>query len=68
MGKQNAEQDNIEKIEYHETPPRDEKLFRVDMRNRDKHAIDGISLLPVFAERARSVEKALVHPRLQGMG
>jgi len=34
---------------------------RVDMRDRDKHTVHGAGLLPVFATRARSVEKTLVH-------
>jgi len=35
------------------------------MRGRDKDTIDGACLLPIFAKRAGSVEKALVHPWLQ---
>lgn len=35
------------------------------MRGLDKDTIDGARLLPIFAKRAGSVEKSLVHPRLQ---
>jgi len=39
----------------------------VDMCDRDKHTINGASLLTVFAKRARSVEKALVHDKICGI-